>query len=331
MRLLYLSCHAILEYDDLKIFEELGIDYFSLGAYTIPTKEVEGVRPALTHKPDEKLYSILPEDKEHLTKVFLDNFDVIVVMHTPEWIEKNWEVLKGRRVIWRSIGQSVTSVENRLRRMRNEGLQIVRYSPKEQNIAGNLGCDKMIRFYKDENEFCNYNGLNPIAITIAQNMKHRGEFCNYEAFTKIIEGLNAKLYGIQNEESGELSGGSLSFNDLKQKLRDSRVFIYTGTQPASYTLGFMEAFMTGIPVVALGDRWANSMRLAGDTYEIPDFIVNGVNGFVSDDLNSLREYTKQLLEDHKLALRIGEMGRDTARDIFSKEKVKLAWKEFLGI
>ena len=331
MRLLYLSCHAILEYDDLKIFEELGIDYFSLGAYMIPTKEVEGVRPALTHKPDEKLYSILPTDKEHLTKEFLDNFDVIVVMHTPEWIEKNWEVLKGRRVIWRTIGQSTTSVENRLRKMRNEGLQIVRYSPKEQNIAGNLGCDKMIRFYKDENEFCNYNGLNPIAITIAQNMKHRGEFCNYEAFTKIIEGLNAKLYGIQNEESGELSGGSLSFNDLKQKLRDSRVFIYTGTQPASYTLGFMEAFMTGIPIVALGDKWANSMRLAGDTYEIPDFIVNGVNGFVSDDLDLLREYTKQLLEDHKLALRIGEMGRDTARDIFSKEKVKFAWKEFLGI
>jgi glycosyltransferase involved in cell wall biosynthesis len=70
--------------------------------------------------------------------------------------------------------------------------------------------------------------------------------------------------------------------------------------------------------------------VAGDTYEIPDIIQNGVNGFVSDDINTLRGYVEFLLQNRDAAKRIGRMGRETAIELFGKENVKLAWSKFLG-
>lgn len=327
MRLLYLSCHAILEYDELKIFEELGIDYFSLGSYIDPRNPVDQIRPALRGNNVSRWQSKAPQ-RDKLTAEFLDDFDVIVIMHIPDWIEANWEVLKGRNVIWRTIGQSTASVERRLKPYRDQGLKVVRYSPAEIEIPENIGADATIRFYKDPDEFYLWNGSNKQAVTLAQNMKHRGEFCNYDTFLKLINGFPAKLYGTHNEESGELSGGFLTYDGIKQMLRDNRVYIYTGTQPASYTLNFIEAMMTGIPMVCLGSKWGTSLNLAGDAYEVPEIIQNGVNGYVSDDLDFLREKIWLLLENHDLAKNIGAMGRETAIKLFGKDTVKAQWKAY---
>lgn len=330
MKLLYLSCHSILEYDELRLFEELDIDYFSLGSYLDPTNPVDPIRPALTHTVDPWLIGHAP-DRNALTKEFLEYFDTIVVMHVPEWITNNWELIKNKRVIWRTIGQSTPAVEKKLLAYRNLGLNVVRYSPTEQQIEGNIGMDAMIRFYKDPNEFKGYLGSGNEVITFAQNMKHRAEFCNYETWEKIAEGFNARVYGPNNENSGERNGGFLTYEEMRQKYRDARVYIYTGTQPASYTLNFIEALMTGIPVVAIGPTYANSLNIAGNTYEIPQIINNGVNGFWSDNVDELRKYIQALLNDIKLARRIGEMGRYTAIQLFGKEVIKSYWKKFLEL
>jgi glycosyltransferase involved in cell wall biosynthesis len=116
---------------------------------------------------------------------------------------------------------------------------------------------------------------------------------------------------------------------MKQKLRDNRVYIYTGTQPASYTLNFMESLMTGIPVVALGSQHATSLGIAGQVYEVDKIIQNGVNGFVSDDIGYLREKILWLLDNPQAAKQIGEMGRETAIKYFGKETIKQLWKETL--
>lgn len=331
MRLLYLSCHAILEYDECRIFEELGIDWFSLGSYIIPNKPVDPIRPPIQRAVNEKLLAIAP-DRNHLTKEFLDNFDVIIVMHKPEWITDNWEVLKGRRVVWRTIGQSTPHVENMLAPMRAEGLQIVRYSKRENKIQDNIGCDAIIHFYKDPKEFNSWNGLNKEVITFAQNMKSRSEYCGYPYFEEIAKEFPAHVFGPKNEDLGDLNGGFLTYEALQQKMRDSRVYFYTGTQPASYVLNFIEAFMTGIPIVAIGPKLGNTLKLAGeDTYAIPDFIQNGVNGFCSDDMEYLKNVIKVLLEDHATAKKIGQTGRQTAIAFFGIDVIKSKWRDFLGV
>jgi glycosyltransferase involved in cell wall biosynthesis len=218
---------------------------------------------------------------------------------------------------------------------RAEGLEIVRYSPREANLEPTAGCDKIIRFYKDENEFGHWVGAGNEVITFAQDMKHRGEFCNYDAFVEIAQGFNAHVYGPKNEVSGELNGGFMTYQEMQQKLRDARVYIYTGTQPASYVLNLVEAMMTGVPVIALGPEHANSLnrknRINADLYEVPDIIQNGVNGFVTDDIAKAREYVQLLLNDLKLARRIGDMGRQRAIELFGKDIIKAKWKEFLKV
>lgn len=332
MKLLYFSCHSILEYDELKIFEELGIDYFSLGSYVTPTKPVDPIRPPLKSQPEKWLAGNAPP-RDNIPYEWIAQFDTIVVMHVPEWIELNWDKFKGKRVIWRTIGQSTPGIEQRMQQYISKGLEIVRYSPREANLNPTAGCSKIIRFYKDENEFGKWFGAGNEVITFAQDMKHRGEFCNYDAFVEITKGFNAHVYGPKNENSGELNGGFLSYNDMQQKMRDARVYIYTGTQPASYVLNLIEAMMTGIPVVALGPKHGNSMNIGkgADLYEIPDIIINGVNGFVSDDIEVLRDRVKFLLSDWKAAKRIGEMGRQRAIELFSKDVIKSKWKEFLSV
>lgn len=328
MKLLYFSCHAILEYDELKLFEELGIDYFSLGSYVVPTNPVDPIRPALKHAPEEWLTNNAP-DREAVPGSFVEKFDIIVIMHRPEWIVKNWPNIGHKRVIWRTIGQSTPKIEALLSKYRKKGMQVIRYSPREIMIEGNVGCDQVIRFYKDPKEFGHWVGAGNEVITIAQNMATRGEHCNYEAFRVLSQGFNAHVYGPKNEDSGELNGGFLTYDQMRQKLRDARAYIYTGTQPASYTLNFIEAFMTGVPIVALGPKHGNRLKIAGPMYEIGDIIKDGYNGYISDDLNYLREKIKDLTESVKLARRIGEMGRQTALEMFGKEFIKEQWRRFL--
>lgn len=330
MKLLYMSCHAILEYDELRLFEELGIDYFSLGSYVTPWQPVDQIRPPLRHQPDSWLIANAP-DRNHIPKDFIDKFDTIVVMHVPDWIIANWDKMKGKRVIWRTIGQSTPEVEQKLARYRNEGLEIVRYSKRENNIKNNIGCDRIIHFYKDENEFQGWTGSGNEVITFAQNMAHRAEYCNYSAFLTITEGIRARVYGPKNEQSGEINGGYLTYEEMKQKMRDGRVYIYTGTQPACYTLNFIEAMMTGIPIVAIGPKHGNSLNIAGDLYQIPDIITNAVNGFWSDDLNECKKYVHYLLSDRKTAERIGTMGRNIAIQLFGKSVIKEMWRDYLKI
>jgi len=332
MKLLYLSCHSILEYDELKLFTELGIDWFSLGSYVNPTHPIDPIRPSIHYYPDQWLTENAPP-RDNMPKEFLDKFDTVMVMHIPEWIEDNWDKFRGKRVIWRTIGQSTPAIERRMATYRAQGLEIVRYSPREANLEPNAGCNALIRFYKDDNEFKHWVGAGNEVITFAQDMQHRGEFCNYDTFLAIAKGFNAKIYGPHNENSGELNGGFLTYPEMQQKMRDARVYIYTGTQPASYTLNLIEAMMTGVPIVAIGPNLANSLNhkngINTDLYEIPDIITNGVNGFWADDVNELRERVAYLLSDVKAARRIGEMGRNRAIELFGKDVIKSKWKEYL--
>lgn len=330
MKILYLSCHAILEYDELKLFEELGLDYFSLGSYIVPIKPVDAIRPALSKIPDEWLVAHAP-DRENIPQEFIDKFDVIIVMHKREWIIDNWEKLKHKKVIWRTIGQSTPEYERSLFRLRQEGLKVVRYSLREANIADNIGCDMVIPFYKDPNEFKGWNGQTNEVINFSQNMKDRAEHCNFDAFTKLAEGFNAHVYGPRNENAGALSGGYMTYDEMKQKMRDAAVYIYTGTQPACYTLNLIEAMMTGIPIVALGPKFGNSLNIAGDLYEIPDIIKDTVNGFWSDSIEELRGRIKFLLENKDHARRIGNAGRQTAIERFGVDVVRQKWSDYLTL
>lgn len=330
MKILYLSCHSTLEYDEVKLLTEMGHEVFSFGSYVNPLSPHDAKRPAIQGKYNDHLLAVVIQcSQEKLHEELIDWADCIIIMHRADWIVSNWERIKRKRVIWRTIGQSVPATEHMLMNQRNEGLQIVRYSPMELGIMGNIGADRIIRFYKDPEEYGNWNGAAGGVVTVAQSMKNRGAFCGFDIYNEVTDGLVRYLYGPDNANSG-ISGGQLGYQELLQAYRSHGVYFYTGTYPASYTLNFIEALMTGIPMVAIGNGLANINVYEGvNAYEVGNIIQNNVNGYISDDKTELRKWVKYLLENPSEAKRIGDQGRATAISLFGKEIIKKEWEAFL--
>lgn len=348
MRILYMSCHEILEYDELKLFTDLGHECYSLGAYTQPGGEHHRKRPSIPGLPYDPHFIelALQYDRRKLHPEMLEGIDMVIVMHSIEFLTMsdeagneigNWPLFKdfiarGGRVVWRSIGQSIPSFEEKLRPLRNEGLQVVRYSPREQTIANNVGADALIRFYKDEREFQGWTGAQEQIINFSQSLKTRGDFLGYEIYQQVTRPFKRKVYGPNNADLGpELDGGLLTYDEQKQAYRDNRCYFYHGTYPASYTLTFIEALMTGIPIVSVGPEIGNSKDFAFQrTFEVPDIISTGKNGFVSDDPKKLQEYIRLLMSDAKLAKTISLYARQTAVELFGRETISKQWADFFA-
>ena len=324
MRILYLSCHSINEYEDVSLFTELGHEVLSQGAYTNPYDPKEKARPpipeAYYNKDLAPLLNLVWGAP--IPQPLIDWCDVIYILGIERWLPSNWERIKHKHVIFRSIGQSVPHTESVLVKYRRKGLKIVRYSPMERRIPGYCGEDAIIRFYKDPEEYKGWTGEKKQVITVAQAMKKREPYLKYHIFEKATRGFPRKLYGYRNEDV-DFWGGELTYQELKHVLRENRVFFYTGTYPAPYTMAFQEAFMTGIPIVSLG-----SMLAGYECFEMAHIVGNGISGFVSDSLVHLRKYVSALLEDYDLAKRISKEGRKRAIDLFDKKMIKEQWREF---
>lgn len=340
MKLLYISVHGVLEWLELSLFTELGIECFSMGEYIrpdVPEGEIylhkrPGIKGMKSHPELEKF--AIENPSTNIPKELIDWCDAVMIMHDPNVIVMNWDKFKaaGKPVIWRSIGQSTSNCENQIRRMRYDGMKIVRMSPFEERIPGYLGADSVIRFHSDSEELNNWNGDTKRIINCTQSLLGRRVFCHHDQIMQIMDGFPAIVYGSGNSDLGGLNGGELPWDLLKGALRDNRAFIFGGTFPSPYTLAVLDAMMTGMPIVALGSKLAQELPVAPQDnypyYEMGSILEHGRSGFVSDDINELRNNVHQLLEDPELAKRIGEQGRRTAMRLFDKDKAKAAWKDF---
>lgn len=323
-RILYLSCHSIHEFEDCKLFTELGHEIVSQGAYRFPYNPVDNSRPPIPEMYYNEELSKLATAHwgDEVDKPLIDWCETVYILGVTQWLESNWSQIKHKTVIWRSNGQTTSGTESYIAKLRREGLKIVRWSPFERRIPGYAGEDAMIRAYKDPDEWKGWTGEKEQVITVAQAMKKREDACKFSLFEKCTRGFPRKLYGHTNQDVGELWGGELDYEELKQVYRENRIFFYTCTRPAQYTMAWQEAMMTGIPTVCIGPT------LAEYNIEVPHLIENGVNGFTSDSLVELRRYVSMLLNDYDLAKRISRGGRKRAIELFGREKIKKQWQDF---
>jgi hypothetical protein len=274
-KLLILSSHSILEYDDLRLFTDLGYDAFIIGGYQDPRNPGEKLRPALPDAPYHPELIDLAEEqrrkhagqrtdlgiidwaKADLHPDLVEWADIIMVNCFPDtWIGGQWEAIRHKRVIWRTIGQSSPWTETEMRPLAEQGLQVVRYSPAERRAFEPIDCfageDALIRFAKYPSDFPAWIGDNPVVGNVTQNMDLRGDHCGYGFWQEATKGLPTQPAGLGSERIGGL--GTLSYPAMLDYLSHLRAYLYTGTQPASYTLGFMEAMLAGVPVIAMGPK-----------------------------------------------------------------------------
>jgi hypothetical protein len=338
MNILYLASHAVAEYDLLDLFTRIGYDTFVPGGYERPSEPGEGMRPSL---PDAPYHPDLVEacnlqreamgDPGHridwakavIHPAVLDWADTIICEHFPErWLVPQWGRIRDKRVIWRTCGQSSPGLERMMFTLRRDGLQIVRYSPAERRAFTRLGQfageDAVIRFWKDPDEWNGWVGEPAYVTNVTQNLMQRGEATNGQFWLAATKGLPTYPIGEGSEVIG--GPGKVSYEDMKDTLRNSRAYLYTGTQPASYTLGLIEAMMTGIPVVSIGPAW---MQIP-DLFEAPDLVHS------YDQASDAQTMLRRLLADHQFASDVGSLHRDVAVALFGRETIARQWIDFLG-
>src|SRR5690348_8823153 len=239
MNILLLTAHDIAEYDDLRMLTDLGANVFSIGAYSDPQNPGSTMRPALDvpaypelaqrcveqrekHAGDPlqwafagQIHNIVDWAKADLHDDIIDWADVIVCHHYLEsWIARQWGRIKHKRVIWRTCGQSNPMLEEVMGVLHAQGLEIIRYSPKEQPAFEKLGVfagqDALIRFGKYPEDYGPWiptgtigfpdGHVGPYIANVTQNMIERGEHCGLSFYLAATEGLPAVPAGPNSEK-----------------------------------------------------------------------------------------------------------------------------------
>jgi glycosyltransferase involved in cell wall biosynthesis len=357
MNILLLTAHDIAEYDDLRMLTDLGANVFSIGAYTDPTQG-SAMRPPLDvpSYPDlaqrcveqrEKhagepmqtlafgqIHNIVDWAKADLHDDIIEWADVIICHHYLEsWIARQWSRIRHKRVIWRTCGQSNPQLENVMSVLRRDGLEIIRYSPKEEYAFGKLGvfagADAMIRFGKYPEDYGPWTGEDAVVGNVTQNMIERGVHCGLPFYLAATEGLPAKPAGPNSQL---LPGGigALSYDEMREYLRRCRAYVYTGTQPASYTLGLIEALMTGVPTISMSPK----------TWWEPDlFEGHELAPWMADSPQAAHAWLEATLaapvdvprDNGATPLRESAQIRKQAIEVFGIENIAPQWAAFLGL
>ena len=328
-RIVLCLSHSIEEHDMVKLLSSLGYDVFSIGGYIDPRSPHDAKRPALPEVPfhpdlkaavdalgtDDNLGSA----QARIPDAVLDWADAIIFHHYLDTrLFPQWERVRHKRVIWRTVGQSVEYNERLAQQFREDGLQIVRYSPKERNIPGYAGEDALIRFYKDPADYGGWTGEGEYVLGFGQHYVQRDPWTNYRFFKEATKGLQTRIIGPGSEIVG--GPGEVSFDELRAELRKARCYLYTGTQPASYTLGLIEAMMTGTPVVSMGPKWFDIFP-GHDTFEGREIAFRG-----SDDPKAVRQTLAALLTYPDP----NPPERARAIDLFGIDTIGSQWRAFLG-
>ena len=374
MNVLLLASHGIAEYDDVRMFHHLGFEVFCPGGYANPAKPGETLRPALPEVPYHADLAALCDiqrakhreepgryidwAKADLHPQLIDWADVIIVHHfVREWIRDQWPRIRHKRVIWRTCGQSDPSLELDMATLRDDGLQIVRYSPAERRYFGKIGAfageDALIRFgkfpqdygpwmpdgtigFRDRNDWTQREDfgqfVGPYIANVTQNMVQRGDATGLTFYLEATKGLPAVPAG---PGSKMLPGGigELSVDAMRDYLRKARAYIYTGTTPASYTLGLIEAMLAGVPVVSIGpEDWAGPPELFEGHELVLQVFRKGPFGNAygrPNDVEVVHDYLIELLNDADLAREASTHQGEHARALFGMDTVGPQWQRFL--
>jgi hypothetical protein len=353
MNVLLLASHGIAEYDDIRMFHHLGYDVFCPGGYANPASPGETLRLALPDVPYHADLAALCEiqrgkhpeapgryidwAKADLHPGIIEWADVIIAHHfVREWIRDQWPRIRHKRVVWRTCGQSDPGLERDMAPLHDDGLQIVRYSPAERRyfeaIGAFAGEDALIRFGKFPQDYGPWEpsylygpgdpDVPPFVGNVTQNMVERGDAVGLSFWLDATRGLPARPAGPGSQQ---LPGGvgALGYDAMRAYLRRVGVYLYTGTTPAPYTLGLIEALMTGTPVVSIGrEAWAGPPSLFEGAELAP---------WQVDTPEHFREIAPAFLDKAPdQALVESARIRDQAIDTFGIETIGRLWLAFLG-
>ncbi|WP_158809676.1 glycosyltransferase [Beijerinckia sp. L45] len=253
MKILYRSCHQILEYDEIRMLQKLGHTVFPLGAYTYG-RPSEAFRPEIDF--GWEFYALLEKykaspssrDIRYIDREFASNFDVCISMFDFNFLTENEDALHSLPCVLRTIGQSIEAYEPLVAKLKSSGTYIVRYSPAEARAANYAGHDAIIRFPKEVTGN-SWLGDADYVLTFSNDFRQRYE-ADYQFFVAATRDRPTRLAGRGNETCHKWIG-LISAEQQQKELRSCRTYFYCTGGYIPYTLNIMEAMLAGAPIVAV--------------------------------------------------------------------------------
>lgn len=145
-------------------------------------------------------------------------------------------------------------------------------------------------------------------LTVANDFVNRDYCLNYSGWKRITQGHKTRLVG----DTKGLSVSAKSIEDLAEEYNKCKIYLNTSTLSPIPT-SLLEAMSCGCAVVSTA------------TCMIPEIIENGVNGFISNSEDELREYIDLLMNDDDLRAKMSINARKTIEDKFAQEKFVQTW------
>jgi len=155
-----------------------------------------------------------------------------------------------------------------------------------------------------------WTGRLPKGVVVVNGLLRRNRVAGYDVWQAVRGRVPLDLMGMDSEQIGGL--GDFPQEELLAREADYR-FFFNPIRYTSLPLAVVEAMMVGLPIVALA------------TTELPTVIVDGVNGFVSNDLDYLVNRMWMLINDRAKAERLGANARATAQKRFGLSRFIQDW------
>lgn len=166
-----------------------------------------------------------------------------------------------------------------------------------------------------------WTGDVPRGLVVVNELARRGRRLGADLVTGIANRIPLDLAGMA---AHELDGAAARLRSLGEVERvhlpaviASHRFVFHPARYTSFGMSVCEAMLLGAPVVALA------------TTEMPTVVRDGINGIASTDPAHLEAGMRALLEDAGLARRLGDAGRETARERFSIDRFAREWEAVL--
>lgn len=152
----------------------------------------------------------------------------------------------------------------------------------------------------------------PHVLSVVNDWINRDWCCGFRLWQEAMKDMPVKVLG----DTPGLSQRATSVSHLVQSYQEATVFLNTSlVSPVPTAL--LEAMACGCAVVSTA------------TCMIPEIITNGVNGFLSNHPEEIREHCTALLRNPRLAARLGAAARKTILSRFSMEKFVENWNKIL--
>lgn len=195
------------------------------------------------------------------------------------------------------------------------GAIAVSVSTMKQQTWGLMG--PVIPFYIDTDFFSGYKGEIAGGLRVANQISKKSLLLDWQTHRQIAKEMPIKIVGYNPDLPGVERARDLK--DLRQFYRDYRFYLHTACYDFEdgFNMASLEAMATGMPVVCAAHPSAP--------------VINGVNGYISEDVEELREDAEKLLADKELARRMGQAAREYVKENHSLQKFRRSWQQAIEL